>query len=362
MSFVETSNLKNSTIMLLYSERDRIQLDPEYQRFGSVWTKEKKQLLIDSILNDYDIPKIYFHKIDNSEVSDARYDYAVIDGRQRLETIWSFMDGEFMLSNDFDYQKDSSINLAGLSYGDLAERYPRIRIKFDSFVLPVVAVETADLDLIEDMFSRLNEAVPLNAAEKRNAIGGTMVEAIREVALHRFFANRVVFSNKRAQHREVAARFLHIVNSLTEQGKVVDTKKVYLDEMARHYHHGLDDVVQRLKREVERVLDWLADRFEDRDPLLRAQGTMTVYFLVARAAIGTPQEQNFSREALLRFRDRLNENRARAEQDYTDANFDLLEYDRMTQQGTNDAANIVERSQILSENIGVDFQLFPEDD
>jgi hypothetical protein len=37
------------------------------------------------------------------------------------------------------------------------------------------------------MFSRLNEAVPLNAAEKRSAIGGPMALAIREISEHSFF-------------------------------------------------------------------------------------------------------------------------------------------------------------------------------
>ncbi|MEP5219215.1 MAG: DUF262 domain-containing protein, partial [Lentilitoribacter sp.] len=92
MSFVETSTLKNSTVILLYSERDEIRINPEYQRQGSVWTLEKKQLLIDSILNDYDLPKIYFHELEGSEIKSAGYRFSVIDGRQRLETIWAFLD------------------------------------------------------------------------------------------------------------------------------------------------------------------------------------------------------------------------------------------------------------------------------
>jgi hypothetical protein len=354
MSFVETSALKNSTIMLLYSEKGRVQMNPDYQRSGGVWTKEKKQLLIDSILNDYDIPKIYFHKFGAGENSD--FDYSVIDGRQRLETIWGFMDGDFTLADDFEYQRDSSINLAGLSYNDLAAGYPRIRIKFDSFVLPIVAVETSDLDLIEDMFSRLNEAVPLNAAEKRNAIGGYMVEAIREVADLDFFADKVAFGNRRAQHREVAARLLHIENSLEEAGRIIDTKKVYIDNMARKYRDQGLDHVGSIKQKVSNVCEWLSNIFESRDPLLRAQGNIVIYYLVGRSAIRTNND-NFSREALLRFRDRLAANRTIAENDYTGASYELLEYDRLSQQGTNDAANIVERARVLADSLDIELIL-----
>ena len=106
MSYVETSILKNSTIMLLYSERSEINMSPEYQRMGGVWTTEKRRLLIDSILNDYDLPKIYFHALSPDEVSKSGFRFAVIDGRQRLEAIWGFMDGEFTLASDFEYQRD----------------------------------------------------------------------------------------------------------------------------------------------------------------------------------------------------------------------------------------------------------------
>lgn len=249
MTYVETSQLKNSTIMLLYSERDEIKLDPEYQRMGGVWTREKKRLLIDSILNDYDIPKIYFHQYENEKFQETGFRYAVIDGRQRLETIWQFMDGEFTLDREFEYQRDPNVNLAGLSYNDIAQQHPKIRIKFDSFNLPVVTVsiEGQELDLIEDMFSRLNEAVPLNAAEKRNAIGGDMVAAIKEVSEHRFFARCARFANSRYQHREVAARILLSELNLRDHSRLIDTKKVYLDALAKDFREGREDEVLELK-------------------------------------------------------------------------------------------------------------------
>src|SRR5262249_55936649 len=149
------------------------------------------------------------------------------------------------------------IDLSGLSYGDIAKHHPKIRVKFDSFVLPVVTVsiEGDDLDLIEDMFSRLNEAVPLNAAEKRNAIGGHLVKAITDVSLHSFFAAKVRFRNNRYQHKEAAARFLLIEESLqADSGHIVDTKKVYLDALARKYHSTGKKHVRDLEASVVEVL------------------------------------------------------------------------------------------------------------
>lgn len=349
MSYIKTNPLKNSTIMFLYSESEEIRLDPPYQRMGGVWTKEKKQLLIDSILNDYDIPKIYFHLYDVKVDHDNGYNYAVIDGRQRLETIWEFIEGKFCLSSDFTYQKNSEINLSGLSYDDISQQYPKIKIQLDSFTLPVILVETDDEDLIEDMFSRLNEAVPLNAPEKRNSIGGDLVRAIREVASHQFFEKEVSFNNNRYQHLEIAARFLLIEDSLACEGRLVDTKKVYLDSLAKRYIRDNIETVNRLKSSVLEILEEMVEVFTERDELLKSQGSMAIYYLLFKKAMASDELGKITRRRLLDFNQNIKDNRALAAENYEDSSFALLEYDRLTQQGTNDASNIKERVSVLSE-------------
>ncbi|MFA6971110.1 MAG: DUF262 domain-containing protein [Gallionella sp.] len=353
MSHIETNPLKNSTIMLLYSERDEIKLDPDYQRMGGVWTQEKKQLLIDSILNDYDVPKLYFHEFSRNLKEATGFNYAVVDGRQRLETIWEFIEGQFPLSQDFEYLKDQSINLKGLIYDDIAKEFPKIRIAFDSFVLPVIGIRTDDEDLIEDMFSRLNEAVPLNASEKRNAIGGNMVAAIREIAASDLFSRCVRFNNTRYQHREVAARMLLVEENLLTSGRLLDTKKVYLDALARNYYSENVERVNELKATTENVVHAMEQIFSDKDELLQAQGIMIVYYLVFRAAISVNEINKITRRKLLDFKERLKANRIQAAADYAESSFELLEYDRMSQQGTNDASNIKERFSILANELGL---------
>lgn len=352
MSYIETSPLKNTTTMLIYAEREEIKLDPPYQRMGDVWPLEKRQLLIDSILNDYDIPKIYFHLYDRETKSKTGISYSVIDGRQRLETIWKFIEGDFSLSGDFEYQRDPAIKLGGLSYEDIAKEHPRIRIQFDSFVLPIVGVGTDDEDLIEDMFSRLNEAVPLNAAEKRNSLGGAVVRCIRKIAGHRFFSECVKFRNNRYQHMEVAGRILLTEHSLSESNRLTDTKKIHLDNFVKRNKSGTPEIKRALK-EVLTTLDKMTVLFSKDDDLLRAQGNMVLYYLLFKRAIELNEEQKITRRKLIDFREKLVQNRSDAETDYSKSRFDLLEYDRLSQQGTNDSSNIRERFRTLAEEMGL---------
>jgi hypothetical protein len=346
MSYIETHPLEHSTIQSIYAEWDAIVKDPPYQRNGDIWPLEKKQLLIDSIINRYDVPKLYFHKYERDHARKTGKTFAIIDGRQRLETIVKFIEDGFPLGEDFRYLEDTAVQAAGMNYSELAKQYPKIKSRFDSFSLPIVTVETDDLELIEDMFSRLNEAVPLNAAEKRRAIGGDMVKAIDEVAAHQFFTKKVKFTNRRYQHKEAAVRLLFIAHN-ARSARVIDTKKPFLDHFTSEHKSGQRKYVRSLKDEVHGLLDALDPIFVDKDSLLLTQATVPIYAFVLRLLSNKGQSFKFARTRLIKFNDERVANRAMAEADIAAAKFELLEYDRLSQQGTNDASSIRERWRIL---------------
>ena len=355
MATIKTYPFQNSTILRINSEYDVINTDPEYQRKGGVWTRQKKQLLIDSILNDYDIPKLYFHyyNANQKDENGGNYDYAIIDGRQRIEAIWEFINGDFPIGEDFEYLADMDVNAKGLTYGDLASEYPKIKVRFDSYLLPIILVETEDVDLIEDMFSRLNEAVPLNAAEKRNALGGPMAAAIRELALHSFFTQKVRFNDNRYQHREVSARLLFLEHILSTTGKLADTKKPFLDRMVSDYNESNDDPSLVLGN-AKTILDHMVELFGNKDELLRSQSSVTVYYLTFKKALDSDVLSKITRKGIRSFYDSIAENRRLAEEDITLSNYELLEFERMSQQGTNDAFSIKERTRILCDYLGIE--------
>lgn len=346
MSSIRISELRNSSVLRVYAEREGIQTDPEYQRMGDVWNREKRQLLIDTILNDFDMPKLYFHELPESKVlDDGRVvRHAVIDGRQRLESIWGFIEGRFPLDEYFKFYEKPSVNAGGMTYADLAREHPQLKMQLDSYTLPITTVLTDDQDLIEEMFLRLNEAAPLNAAEKRNAMGGPMAEVIRQVANHRFFKAKIPSSNSRYQHRELAARFL----LLTTTDAVGDTKKVYLDNMVKFFKtKGAVEEANRIRGEVEGILESANEIFIDRDNLLRTHSMTVVYFQVLKEALANGWRQSITREKLTKFDQQRRDNRQAAQEDIALADYDLLEFDRMNLQGTNDKGSIEFRTRTL---------------
>ncbi len=348
MTDFRISPMQNSNVTFVYSEREEILLNPVYQRPSDVWSLEKRQLLIDSIINGFDIPKLYFHEfVRRKQVDGKSYRYAIIDGKQRLQSIWSFIDGQFTLSLDFDYIRDGAVKAAGMSYGDLTQNYPRIARRFDATNLDIMLIQTDDLDLIEDMFLRLNEAVPLNAAEKRNAFGGPMPKAIRAVAGDLFFKDKLPYGNGRYRYYDLAAKFLYIEHN----DGFLDTKKPYLDSFVRDFRKRQQKKTVRLIREVRRVLSPMTSILVTPDQLVGSVGMTVLYYLLFRESLQNNWANEITRSRLMEFDETRVKNRAQAEKDIRKADFDLLEFDRYSQ-SPNDALAMNFRYGVLRRHIG----------
>lgn len=80
---------------------------------------------------------------------------------------------------------------------------------------------------------------------------------------------------------------------------------------------------------------------------------MPIYYLLVREALRTDEVSKITRERLDDFLRSVKSNRDIAADDLVNAKFELLEFDKLSQQGTNDASNIKERVRILQEFFGL---------
>jgi hypothetical protein len=84
------------------------------------------------------------------------------------------------LDNEFIYQPDPKLKLAGLGYSDLCKLYPDVANVFNNWPLSVVHVVTDEQEKIDELFVRLNRSKPLTGAEIRNAMAGPVSEFYAE--------------------------------------------------------------------------------------------------------------------------------------------------------------------------------------
>lgn len=245
------------------SIRARIDTNPEFQR-PAVWTVSQKQLLIDTILRGYDIPKMYWRR---TGLNPDRYE--VVDGQQRLRAIWGFVDCDFKLPANAEPIGD--FVLAGISYLELPDD---LRMQFDTYSVDVVVLDDTDGDEVREMFLRLQNGTSLKAQEKRNAMPGQMREFIRGLTGHLFF-QRVAFQNKRFAHDHVGAQLV----CLEIAGEPVNIKDADLNRM---YRDNINfDLASPVGRSVIRRLNFLSEIFTEKTPELERFNVIALYCVFA---------------------------------------------------------------------------------
>lgn len=173
----------------IYKRRDRYDI-PEWQR-QEVWSHSKKQNLIDTVLRGWKLPKFYFQK-----TADAPDTFEVVDGQQRLATIFEFFDDDLSLS-------DASAKMfGGRTYTELPDRYSDL---IDDYEIEYDEIEEATEEEVKQFFQRLQEGLPLTSSEKLNSIHSNLRDFVMRSTKHHFFS-KVAASDRRRGHFDIMAK------------------------------------------------------------------------------------------------------------------------------------------------------------
>jgi uncharacterized protein with ParB-like and HNH nuclease domain len=272
---------QTKTLSWWNKQRDQIDLEPSYQRKGNLWGDRDKAFLIDSVINGFDIPKIYLSDftIVNSPLNEKNLPYAVIDGRQRLESIFGFFSNKIPLNKDFIYYANPSIKVAGKYYSELKNEYPKLLESLEEFNLDVMSVIADDIEKIRDLFVRLNKSKALTGAELRNAMEGIVPDLIRGLVDRPFFKENIKFNVQRGQDSNAAAKILLI----EYRGRFVDSKKTHLDKFVQEgiKTENVDSFIEAAFR-AQKIIDQMGELFARPDEVLSAQGLLTIFYVFFR--------------------------------------------------------------------------------
>lgn len=269
------------TLLWWKNRRSQIDMNPPYQRHGRLWSESDKAYLIDSIINSFDVPKLYMADFTwgDSPLNHSKLPYAIIDGKQRLEAIFDFFDNNIILNDDFVYLKNRPLKLGGLAYQDLQKNYPDIAEEFDNSSLSIMSVVSDREEFINDLFVRLNRSKPLTGAEIRNAMSGPAVEIIRQIAKHEIFKVNIRFSVQRMTDQDTAAKIL----MFEYHDKLLETKRRNLDEFVKSSAKEKKDRLELAGRHVFETLDDMATIFLPKDRLLSLAGIFPDYYWLVRS-------------------------------------------------------------------------------
>jgi len=194
-------------------EKKHLNLNPGFQR-DSVWTTTDRKKLIDSILRNYPLPSIFLYKREDS----GHYIYDVIDGKQRIETIFRFMG--LIRGDRFSTisQLTPDVEKETINWKSLCKK--KFQHRLTGYKLQAIEV-SGELSDIIDVFVRINSTgKALSPAEKRHAkyynsgflrMAGKVAERYKDY----FLSNKILSSNqiKRMKHVELICEFMVSINN-----------------------------------------------------------------------------------------------------------------------------------------------------
>lgn len=311
---------KPKMLLKVYRMRSKIDLSPEYQR-GKVWSKEKQQLLLDSIYRKMHVPQVYLRVLDNQY-------YECVDGQQRLNAIFDFFDNKVNLSKKYTPE-------CGGKYFD--ELPQEIKDIFEDHELITVELNKSSDEEIREMFDRLQRGMPLTAGERLNAKIGNMHDFISNISKHEFFKNANIRDYRGAFH-QISAQITAL-----ELFGISDVKFKNLEAIYDKYKNI--ELESKELQQVKKVLNYLNKAFPNKTPELHSRaGIVSLYLLVSRLLkeYSMKDRENEIYNFIIEFEKKLIE----AEQ--KEDNVELLKYLNAVSHSSDSTNSIKTRDEVIS--------------
>lgn len=240
----ESTDLEIETIVNRIKNED-MDLQPDFQR-GEIWTLQKKQKLIDSILRGWKIPPI--HVIHNNQSIDE-----VLDGQQRLAAIRDFYDNIICIDGKILPENSELIQLNGMHYRDLPKKWQR---QFRQYSIVIIRLTEYQPEEPAELFYRLNQPTTLTSAEQRNAYIGVTRDQVKELS-NKFVAlgaskETIGFSNSRLAYDEIISKFCFSVETGTLK------KKITSNDISIQYRQAIpfsDECIRIVAKTLEKFME-----------------------------------------------------------------------------------------------------------
>jgi hypothetical protein len=227
------------------NEKLELELRPEYQRH-SVWSHAAKIMLIDSILRDIPMPKIYVHV---KTTPKGKRVYSVIDGQQRIRAILEFLtQPAFKLAEPYDGE------FIGYSYSDFVSK--KLESKILDYRIDINEIYTESDKVVREIYSRVNKyTVALNSQELRRAdFPGDYLTVSEQLSTSDFFDESKIFSaadRRRMRDVEFLSELLAaLINGPQDKKETLDS---YYLSLGKWKKEDKENIISRFRSAIEDI-------------------------------------------------------------------------------------------------------------
>lgn len=274
-------SVQGQNLIQLYNQycKNKLIVDRRYQR-KLVWTRDEKEKLIDSAVNRLPIPLILLAQRKKSGVEI----YELIDGLQRLEAFFSFMENKYPYKGEYFDLATTGDTLDKLHSGELEQKQPimprEASLEIANYQIPVSVYRDAATSSIDEVFRRINSGGRrLSLHEIRQAgVTGPLVDVVRR-------ASATIRGDGTFTESLTLGEMEKLSISRKDLEYGLDLDRIF---WTRHDIIGAEDI--RSSGDEEVVLDLILDAVLDPWPTSGWQNRDVAYGLPRRIKSASPAE------------------------------------------------------------------------
>lgn len=258
-----------------YQDKKTLHFEHPVQRASGQWSNLQKSLLIHSILSGYPIPAVYLLK----EKRGKDIHYECLDAKQRLLSIFEFIDGDYEL-----HSTTPPIEIDGVVYPlanlDFLALSDKCQDRIMGCRLDVYCLEDCTYEEVEEIFRRLNNSTPLSAIQKtRTVMGFELTNLLRKFCSHDFIAHRISLTQAQARREadlEVLLQSMLLLDALHEG---YDYKAISTAEVTKYCASIRGKYSKEKQQRLQKILDYLAEAFINQHKFLKKSNVPMVIVL-----------------------------------------------------------------------------------
>jgi hypothetical protein len=238
-----------------------LDLNPPFQR-RSIWKNDARSYFIDTVARGLPVPLVFLRE--RVDLKTQHVVREVVDGQQRLRTVFAFIDSTSMddvtAADSFTVSRAHNSELAGRAFNELDD-VVQARILGYKFAVDILPPEMEDREVLQ-IFARLNSTgLKLNPQELRNAAYfgefKTLAYQLGYEQFERWLAWRLFSPDQLSRMQEVELVSDLLMNMM--EG-LLGKSQAAMNKFYARYDGDLADAPE-LARRFRRVMDLVEEMF-----------------------------------------------------------------------------------------------------
>jgi hypothetical protein len=233
-----------------WDNRKQLIITPKFQR-RSVWSPQAKSYLIDTIIRDKPLPKIFLRATTDPKTKTTTRE--VVDGQQRLRAILLYIKDGFTIS------KVHNEEYGGKYFSELPDEIQSDILKYEISVDLLLDLDDRD---VLDIFARLNTySVKLNKQELFNAkYFGNFKQLVYKISseFYKFWTENEIFSDTRIVRMAEAELATDLLIAIIDGMQSKKSAEKYYQKYDEEFD-GKDKIEAKFKS----IMDMIGNLFGD---------------------------------------------------------------------------------------------------